>query len=119
MAILIGKIGALRELKQRLAEEGLDEFNSVGELQRFQKNYPAIREAILSNSERELNNDIAQLEERLKELTEQIPEVKSHIRQELRKLLTAKKQELVVLKSRIEKSNRLLSAILYLRFLWL
>jgi hypothetical protein len=71
MTIVVGKIEPLKRLKDILNRNGINRFNSIGEINTFIKNYESEKKEIPSIVRNSLNEDIKKLEEASKHAIEE------------------------------------------------
>ncbi|WP_421803981.1 nuclease-related domain-containing protein [Flagellimonas sp.] len=58
MAIIHGKIECLKRIKETLETNGITHFNSTGDIKRFKKNYPSLKEDLVFNVEKEYESEL-------------------------------------------------------------
>lgn len=66
MAQVYGQIQPLKKIRKRLDLNGIDRFNSIEEIQIFMKNVSKEKASILNDCKKEYENDIFDLEERIR-----------------------------------------------------
>lgn len=58
MAIVHGKIECLKRIRETLDANGITRFNSTGDIRRFNKNYPSLKEDLVFNVEKEYESEL-------------------------------------------------------------
>ena len=82
MAIVTGEIESLSRLKKELHAKGIYRFNSVKDIQNFQKNYIDERNAILDQVSKKIASELKKQEEEVEELRKTVEELNSQIQTE-------------------------------------
>ena len=82
MAIVTGEIESLSRLKKELHDKGIYRFNSVKDIQTFQKNYRDERNAILDQVSKKIASELKKQEKEVEELRKTVEELKSQIQTE-------------------------------------
>ena len=90
MTIVEGQIEPLKKLKEALSRSGITRFNSVGEIDRFIKNYETEKQQLPSLIESALEAEIQAMQATLTRHQQTYEELKAGIRNEI----TQKAQEL-------------------------
>lgn len=70
MAIITGNIESLERLKEKLKDNGITRFNSIGDIKSFLKNYQAEKEAIYPTNKIALDKEIYELNEAIQRAAE-------------------------------------------------
>jgi len=103
MTIVEGQIEPLKQLKEALSRSGIKRFNSIGEIDRFIKNYETEKKQLPSLIESALEEEIQGMHSTLARHQQTYEELKAGIRNEI----TQKAQELEVeTRKARDKSNR-------------
>lgn len=83
MCKIYNTIGSLTTIKSHLQRHNITEFNSLNELINFQRNYSALRQQIISNSERAIEQEKSTLNSEISQLNNFIETKKNEIKKEL------------------------------------
>lgn len=62
MTIVKGEIESLKRIKDKLKNQGIQRFNSVGDIKSFEKNYENEKQTIYDKTEHELDLELETLE---------------------------------------------------------
>ncbi len=103
MTVVAGKIESLRKLKETLNESGIYRFNSIGEVNRFLKEYDAEKSQLLSQIEKTVNEEIEAIQSSLAVQQQTYVELKARIRDETNQKIRNLEVEI---KQVSEKSSR-------------
>ncbi|MCW2119644.1 nuclease-related domain-containing protein [Flavobacterium sp. 7A] len=96
MCIVYNTIGALSHIEAHLAKNNIDEFNSIPELIKYEKDYTFLKEQIILKHRDKVRNEKQVLEEEIPLLTEEILNNKLELNQKL-------EQKLSTLNAEVEK----------------
>ena len=83
MCKVYNQIGSLTAIKSHLREHSVNEYKSVSELINFQKNYPVLRQQIISNHKLLIEQEKNTLSDKIVQLDHSIKEQKTAIEQRL------------------------------------
>lgn len=72
MCVIYNTIGALSHVDSHLAKNNIDDFNSISELITFEKDYPFLKEQIISKHRLSVQKEKQDLEEEIQKLTDTI-----------------------------------------------
>lgn len=111
MTIVEGQIEPLKQLKEALSRSGIERFNSIGEIDRFIKNYQTEKEQLPGLIESALEAEIQSMHSTLARQQQIYEELKEDIRNEI----TQKIQELEVetRKTRDKRKRNLFYKVVY------
>ncbi len=103
MTIVEGQIQSLKKLKETLNTRGIYRFNSIGEINRFLKEYDAEKSQLLSQIEKKVNEEIESIQSLLAVDQQEYVELKDRIRNELNQKIRDLEVEIKLVS---EKSNK-------------
>jgi hypothetical protein len=111
MTIVEGQIEPLKRLKETLSRSGITRFNSLGEIDRFIKNYETERKQLPSRIEGALEAEIQDMHATLARHQQIYEELKADIRNEIRQ--KAQELEVETRKARDKSKRNLFYRIVY------
>ena len=92
MAIIYGKIESLKTLKKELTKRGINNLNSINEIELFIKQYDDEKLKVIENTKLEINQDVISRRAKIKDNKKQLKILVDSLTQELNKI-TAKSLE--------------------------
>lgn len=83
MTIIEGQIQPLKELRETLSRNGITRFNSVGDINRFLKDFAAEKDSLHKFLEQELEKETKNLQSQLQNQQESYVKLKSSTQNEI------------------------------------
>ena len=103
MTIVEGQIEPLKKLKESLSRSGITRFNSIGEINRFLRDYESEKKQLPSHIESALEAEIQDMQSSLISHQQTYDELKTNIRNEIKQKIQKLEVET---KQASDKSNR-------------
>jgi len=103
MTIVEGQIETLKKLKESLSRSGITRFNSIGEINRFLRDYESEEKQLSSHIESALEAEIRDMQSTLISHQQTYDELKTNIRNEIKQKIQNLEVET---KQASDKSNR-------------
>jgi hypothetical protein len=104
MTEVYGQIESLKSIRKTLDQNGINRFNSIGDLNRFLKNYENEKEELIFSVEREYELDLEILEAKNRVLQYEYDEVKKSVQEKLHHKLESVRERCSVLSNKPAKN---------------
>ncbi|GAB1308067.1 hypothetical protein KH5_07500 [Urechidicola sp. KH5] len=112
MAVVIGQIESLKNLRSELDRRNIDLFNSINDIKSFTRTYSSKKNEIFNHFENEINDEIRSLNLRLKKKSSKLPDLKEKAIQDFENRIALKKENKLKLEKRKVKANLIYKWIL-------
>lgn len=115
MAIIIGQIESLKNLRYELDKRNINLFNSIKDINKFQKDFAKRKRKIIEYYKNEINVEIENIEIKIKENSIKVPEIKENAIKALDLKIENKTNEKLILERKKDKTNLIYSWFLYFK----
>ncbi|MDT0554250.1 nuclease-related domain-containing protein [Urechidicola vernalis] len=115
MAKVIGQIESLKNLRYELDNRNIDLFNSVNDINKFKSEYPKRKNEIIEFYKNEISFEIQNINLRIKENSNKIPELKEQGIEELDLRIENKKKHKSILENKKVRANFIYKWFLYFK----